>query len=64
MWDIPEDLTKNLKVQKFPVSTFVYLNVPMLKDCNLADPEFKLQRWLINNYPDFEGQEVLIRQNY
>lgn len=61
--NIPESIRKNYFQEQYPDS-FVEYSITSKEEQAKFDDDFSLDDWIIKNYPELEGQTILIHIDY
>lgn len=63
--EIPEDIRENHSVlSEASCDVYVKLNIISKEEQVKFNNDFELENWIINNYPEVEGKEILIHMDY
>lgn len=63
--EIPEDIRDNCsRLQETSCDSYIMYNVISKLDQNKFDDDFEVENWIIENYPELEGKDILIHIDY
>ncbi len=62
--DIPENINCTGCLSETSPDTYIKLSVTSKKDQKKYDDDFSLDNWIIKNYPELEGKDILIHIDY
>ena len=63
--DIPEEISEeDAKLQETSPDSYIKIEVISKEKQRNYDSDFSLENWIIDEYPELEGNEVLIHIDY
>jgi len=62
--DIPEEIIQTTHLEGFSCDCYVDYEVTSKIEQSKYSDDFSLANWIIGNYPELEGQKVLIHIDY
>jgi len=62
--EIPEELTENHWLREHSCDCFVEFKVVSKEEQSSFDDDFSIDNWIIDKYPQLEGQTIFIEIDY
>lgn len=61
---IPEELTENHHISEYQCDCYVEMKITPKSEQPNYDDDFGIENWIINTYPELEGETILIEIDY
>ncbi len=61
---MPEEVTKDSHLSELPCDVYYEYSVTRKSEQMSFDDDFSVDNWIIDNYPELEGQTILIHIDY
>lgn len=62
--EIPDEITERHHISEYMCGCYVPYTITSKEEQKKFDDDFELENWIINEYPELEGQNILIDIDY
>lgn len=62
--EIPEELTENHHISEYQCDCYIEMEITPKSEQPKYSDNFNIVNWIINTYPELEGEKILIEIDY